>query len=197
MANVYQTLAPGISLPVEVPMPRLQFGEGVLEELLCSGFVLGAPVDAKGGRGVDGGLDHPRGLAVFRSIRALFGVPEVGAREVVSIAGVEDQLWQETILPLGFEEVAELPRGAPLIVAGVGYGDERRVPRPLVRVETGSRLGVLPGPVIVQHRLGLADQHVVLALLRHAVLPSCRCCLERLRRPWRLNIRLPRWYRLP
>src|SRR5215212_1855607 len=177
MAYVGQPLTPWVSLSVEVPVPRLQFGEGVLEELLCSGFVLGAPVDTNGGRGVDGGLDHPRGLAVFRGIRALIGVPEIGAREVISEAGVEDQLWQETILPLGFEEVPELPRGAPLIVAGVGYGDERRVPRPLVRVETGSRLGVLPGPVIVQHRLGLADQHVVLALLRHSVLPSCRWCL--------------------
>jgi hypothetical protein len=45
-------------------------------------------------------------------------------------------------------------RGSTLLgVVGVAHGNERRVPRPLVRIQAGSRLSVLPVPVQVQNQL--------------------------------------------
>src|SRR3712207_275804 len=40
-----------------------------------------------------------------------------------------------------------------------------------MRVEPGTGHRVLPGPVEVQHRLGLTDEHIVLLWLRHVALP--------------------------
>src|SRR4029453_13286703 len=42
-----------------------------------------------------------------------------------------------------------------LCVARVADGDERRVPRPLVRIEPRTRHRVLTGPVEVEHHPGL------------------------------------------
>src|SRR3712207_1556644 len=60
----------------------------------------------------------------------------------------------------------KLLHGTVLIVVGVADGNQRRVPRPLVRVEVGSRLGVLPVPVEVQHHLGLLDELLIRFLHR-------------------------------
>jgi hypothetical protein len=43
---------------VKVIVPGLQDGEGVLEELLRVGFVLGVSEDIESGRSVKGRLDH-------------------------------------------------------------------------------------------------------------------------------------------
>src|SRR5215203_2089942 len=96
-------------------------------------------------------------------------MPEVRSWKIVREAGVEDYLGQKTVLPLGFEEVPELTHGAFLIVAAVADGDERRVPRPLVRVEPGTRHRVLTGPVEVEHRLRLTNEHVFFRPLGHAL----------------------------
>ena len=71
-------------------------------------------------------------------------MPELCAGEVLAEPGIEDYLGEETVFPLALEEVGELACGTVLIVVGVAYGDERRVPRPLMRVETGTRLRVVP-----------------------------------------------------
>jgi len=60
-------------------------------------------------------------------------------------------LGQEAVFPLAVEEVVQLLDGAGLVVVGVADSDKRRIPRPLVRVEPGTRLRVTPGPVEVQN----------------------------------------------
>ena len=101
--------------------------------------------------------------------------------------GVEDELGQETVPPLGFEEMSQLSCGAFLIVVTVADGDERRVPRPLVRVEPGTRHRVLTRLVEVEHRPGLTNEHVFIHLLSHAlVLP-----LSGIRRSSAAGRRLP------
>ena len=87
-------------------------------------------------------------------VRAFFGVPEVRSRKIVREAGIENELGQETVLPLGFEEMPQLSCGAFLIVAAVADGDERRVPRPLVRIELGP--GIVYSPVQLKSSTALA-----------------------------------------
>jgi hypothetical protein len=88
-------------------------------------------------------------------------VPELYAGEVLTEEGIEHYLREKSAPPLALEEVGELPDGAVLVVVGVAEGDERRVPRPLVRVEAGSWLGILPTPVEFQHHLGLLDEFFI------------------------------------
>src|SRR5215211_2647128 len=105
------------------------------------------PVHIQHRRRVDGRLHYPGGLAFAGSVGATLGVPEVYAGEVLAEAGVEYYLGEEAVVPLTIEEVREL-RGSTLLgVVSVAHGNERRVPRPLVRIQAGSRLGVLPVPV--------------------------------------------------
>src|SRR5215208_5121845 len=114
-------------------------------------------------------------------------MPEIRSRKIIREAGVENELGQETVLPLGFEEMPEFPRSTFLIVAAVTDGGERRVPRPLVRVEPGTRHRILAGPVEVEHRLGLTNDHVFIPPLTHAlVLP-----LSGIRRSREASNRLP------
>src|SRR5215213_508009 len=67
----------------------------------------------------------------------------------------------KTVLPLALEEVRKLLHCAVLVVVSVADGNQRRVPRPLVRVEAGSRLGVLPVPVEVEYHLGLLNELLI------------------------------------
>src|SRR5215204_7763907 len=107
--------------------------------------------------------------------------------DYVGDVGVENELGQETVLPLGFEEMPELSCGAFLIVVAVADGYERRVPRPLVRIEPRTRHRVLTGPVEVEHRPGLTNEHVFIHPLSHAlVLP-----LSGVRRSRAAGSRLP------
>jgi hypothetical protein len=92
---------------------------------------------------------------------------EVYAREVPAEVGIEYDLGQKPVVPLGVEEMCELPRGALLVIMRVADGDERRVPGPLVRVEPGAWLGVLPGPVKVQDQLRFTDE--IDFVFQHAV----------------------------
>src|SRR5215218_3896964 len=78
------------------------------------------------------------------------------------------------MLPLSFKEMPELSCGAFLIVVTVADGDERRVPRPLVRIESRTRHRVLTGPVEVEHRLGLTNEHVFIHPSSHALVLSIR-----------------------
>ncbi len=94
-------------------------------------------------------------------------MPELCAGEVLAEPGVEDYLGEETVSPLAVEEVGEFACGTVLIIVGVAYGDEGRVPRSLVRVETGTWLRVVPPPVEVQHHLGLLNE--LLGCLLHRV----------------------------
>src|SRR5215213_12019954 len=82
MADIHEPLALRVPLPVEIIVPGTQFGEGVLEEVPRLRLILRVPVDVEGGRGVKGGLDHARGLVVFGSVGALFGMPEVRSRKI-------------------------------------------------------------------------------------------------------------------
>src|SRR5215210_4491580 len=98
-------------------------------------------------RRVDGRLYYPRSLAFAGGVGATLGVPEIYAGEVLAETGVEDYLGEEAVSPLAIEEVRDLCSSTVLGVVGVAHGDERRVPRPLVGIEAGSRLRVLPVPV--------------------------------------------------
>src|SRR5215207_10154660 len=109
-------------------------------------------------RRVDGRLHDPRGLAFSGGVGATLGVPEIYAGEVFAEAGVENYLGEEAVVPLTIEEVRDL-RGSTLL--GVAHGNEGRVPRPLVRIQAGSRLSVLPVPVEVQNQLGLLNELLV------------------------------------
>ena len=55
---------------------------------------------------------------------------------------------------MGVEEMTEFLRGPVLIVAAVADGDERRVPRPLVRIELGP--GIVYSPVQFKSSTALA-----------------------------------------
>ena len=68
---------------------------------------------------------------------------------------------EEAVVPLTIEEMRDLRGSTVLGVVGVAHGNERRVPRPLVRIQAGSRLGVLPVPVEVQNQLGLLNELLV------------------------------------
>src|SRR5215217_293115 len=144
-----------IAFPVEVFVPRLEVRKSVLEERSRLLRILGALVDAQSGGRVYRRLDDAARLGVRRGVGALGSVPEVYTGKVHAEAGVEDYLGQETVLPLSVEEVGKLFGGAVLVVARVADGDQRRVPRPLVRVQPWPRLGVVAGPVEVQNHLGL------------------------------------------
>src|SRR5687768_3352870 len=63
----------------------------------------------------------------------------------------------------------ELSCGAVLIVAAIADGDERRVPRPLVRIESRTRHRILAGPVEVEHRPGLTNEHIFIHPVSHAL----------------------------
>src|SRR5215203_2854011 len=81
----------------------------------------------------------------------------------------------------------QLSCSALLVIMRVPDGDERRVPRPLVRVEPRTRHGVLTGPIEVEHRPGLTNEHVCIHPLSHAfVLP-----LSGIPRPRAAGSRLP------
>ncbi len=75
---------------------------------------------------------------------------------------------QQTVGLLALPQMVKLLDGVVLVVAGVADGYERRVPGPPVRVEPGSGLGVIPGPV--EPRIVLARVGLGIALLRHRVL---------------------------
>src|SRR5918994_5653025 len=159
--RIDQTLAFGIALPVKILVPSSQLGKQTLEELLGQRLVLGMSVHVQHCRRVDGRLDDPGGLAVARGVGAALGVPEVYAGEVLAETGVEDYLGEEAVFPLAIEEMRDLHDSSVLGVVGVAHGDERRVPRPLVGIQTGSRLGVLPVPVEVQNPLGPLDELLI------------------------------------
>src|SRR5215213_4261644 len=72
----------------------------------------------------------------------------------------------KTVLPLALEEVRKLLHCAVLVVVSVADSNQRRVPRPLVRVEAGSWLGVLPVPVEVEYHLGLLNELLIRFLHR-------------------------------
>ena len=110
---------------------------------------------------MDGRLDNPRGLAFGRGVGTALGVPEIYAGEVVAEAGVEDYLGEEAVVSLTIEEAREFRGSTVLGVVGVAHGDERRVPRPLVGIQAGSRLRVLSIPVEVQNHLGLLNELLV------------------------------------
>jgi hypothetical protein len=61
--------------------------------------------------------------------------------------------------------VVHLLYGTILIVVGVADGDKGRVPRPLVRIELGPGLVIMPIPVEVQDNLCLLDK--IVAILWH------------------------------
>src|SRR5215218_3750571 len=67
----------------------------------------------------------------------------------------------KTVLPLALEEVRKLLHCTLLVVVSVADGNQRRVPRPLVRVEARSRLGVLTVPVEVEYHLGLLNELLI------------------------------------
>src|SRR5215211_1183040 len=167
VADIHESLIFRVALPVEVLVPRHKLRERVLEERPGAHDVLGALIDPEGGRRVNRRLDNAAGPDLLRSVRALVGVPEVYAREVPAEVGIEYDLGQEPVVPLGVEEMCKLPRGALLGIVRVPDGDERRVPGPLVRVESGAWLGVLPGPVQVQNQLRFADE--IDFVFQHAV----------------------------
>src|SRR5829696_5217065 len=54
--------------------------------------------------------------------------------------------------------MAQLLRGAILVVVGIPDGDQGGVPGPLVRIEPRTRLGVIPGPVEFQNHLRVSDK---------------------------------------
>src|SRR5215217_5571324 len=158
VADIHESLTFRVTLPVEVLVPRHKLRERVLEERPDAQVILSALIDSEGGRGVNRRLDNAAGPDLRRSIRVLVCVPEVYAREVPAEVGIEYDLGQEPVAPLSVEQMCELPRGAPLVIMRVPDGDERRVPGPLVRVEPGTWLGVLPGPVKGQDQLRLTDE---------------------------------------
>jgi hypothetical protein len=92
VADIDQSLILWIPLTVEVVVPRFQFEVGVMEKIFRLCFIPGMTVDAKCSRCMHRRLDYPGGLAVFRSLGAFSGVPEVRPWKVVREAGVEDQL---------------------------------------------------------------------------------------------------------
>ena len=159
--DVDESFVPRIPLAVEVLMPRLEAPERLFEQPLRRGGVSGALVDVEYGSRVQRRLDYAACLKVRRGVGALVGPPEVYAGEVVAEAGIEDYLGEKAVVPLTIEEVRELRGSTVLGVVGVAHGNERRVPRPLVRIQAGTRLGVLPVPVEVQNHLGLLNELLV------------------------------------
>jgi hypothetical protein len=142
-------------------VPSFQLREEEPEELLGRRLVLGVSVHVQYRRRVDGRLHDPGGLAFGRGVGATLGVPEIYSGEVLAEAGVENYLGEEAVVPLAIEEVRDLRGSTVLGVVGVAHGDERRVPRPLVGIEAGPRLRVLPVPVEVQNHLGLLDEPLI------------------------------------
>src|SRR5919107_67656 len=65
--------------------------------------------------------------------------------------------------------MSHLSCGAVLIVGTVADGDERRVPRPLVRIESRTRHRIPAGPVEVEHRPGLTNEHIFIHPVSHAL----------------------------
>src|SRR5215218_10402526 len=85
-------------------------------------------------------------------------MPELKPRKVPARPRAKDNLRQQPVCPLVVEEMAQLLRGAILVVVGIPDGDQGRVPGPLVRVEPRTRLGVIPGPVEFQNHLRVSDK---------------------------------------
>jgi hypothetical protein len=158
VADVDQSLFPGVPLPVQILVPRRESRERPLQKRLSVRVVLGEPVDVQRGGGVDGRLDQAGGLVVARGVGAALRVPEPDTRKVFAEVRVEDDLRQEAVLPLAVEEVVQLVGGPTLIVVRVPDSDKGRVPGPLVRVESRARLRVATDPVEVQDHLRPPDE---------------------------------------
>jgi hypothetical protein len=86
MADVDQSFAFGIALPVKVLVPSSQLREEMPEELLGRRFVLGMPVHVQHRCCVEGRLHDPRSLAFAGGVGATLGVPEVYAGKVLAEA---------------------------------------------------------------------------------------------------------------
>ena len=107
-------------------------------------------IEAQRRRRVDGRLHDARGVHTRRSVGGPPGLPELRPREVAAAARREDDVRQEAVRPLAREERAELALRPTLVPAGVAHRDARRVPAPLVRVETRRPCPVTE-PVRLEH----------------------------------------------
>src|ERR687885_177677 len=100
MADIDQSLTSGISLPIEVLVPCSEPRERSLQKCSRVCLVLGVPVDVQRGGGMDGRLDHARGLAVTGHVRAALRMPEPYAWKVLAKMRIKDYLGQQPVLPL-------------------------------------------------------------------------------------------------
>src|SRR5215204_2391344 len=173
MADVDQSLFPGVPLPVQILVPRREPWERPLQKRLSVRVVLGEPVDMQRGGGVDRRLDQAGGLVVAWGVGAALRVPEPDPRKVLAEVRVEDDLRQEAVLPLAVEEVVQLVGGPTLIVVRVPDSDKGRVPGPLVRVESRARLRVATDPVEVQDHLRPPDEQS--QVVRHVLVLVVGC----------------------
>src|SRR5215212_6876011 len=95
-----------------------------------------------------------------RGIRGIRGArPVLGAREVAlgGRLGVEDDVWDLTVLPLVLEQGPELSSGPTRIQVRQPYGYKGGVPAPLVRVERGRSASPPFHVVLSQHRRSPRD----------------------------------------
>src|ERR671932_1611597 len=116
MADVDQSLASWIPLPVEVLVPRDEPQERPLQKCPRVRLVSCALVDPQHGGGVDGRLDHARRLAMVGGMRTVVCMPEVNPRKILDELRVEDDLGQQAVFPLAVEEVVQLLGGPALLV---------------------------------------------------------------------------------
>src|SRR5215472_255189 len=116
----------------------------------------GMHVDLKRGCGVQRRLSNARGLdARWRSLRAV-DLPEVRTWEIAAWrdCGIEHDVRQHAVGPLRVKQRLKLGLRACLVVPGAADRDERGVPAPLVRIQTGRGHRRVADPVVVEHRFG-------------------------------------------
>ncbi|CAM5632953.1 hypothetical protein SFUMM280S_09462 [Streptomyces fumanus] len=170
---------PGVDDRREAPAAQVAAGEEVVvpggepgvepgEEAPAAGPVGVRPVHQPGGQGVHGRLDDAGGLrggGRARRVAGPGGPPEAGARKVgvLGDGGVEDDVRDPAVGPLGGEQRLQFALGAADREVAQADGDERRVPAPLVGVEGAGGHGGGAGPVAEEDPGGAPPQGLVRA----------------------------------
>jgi hypothetical protein len=140
----------GITIPVQVPVPGYEGGPQILEESAGAIPLGDAAVDVKGSGGVQRRMDDSRGRGVGRGMAGASDVPDVGP----GIAGIEHEMREEAVVPLGGEEVAQLGFGAIGIPPGERPGHECGIPAALAVGRAGDRRGEPSVPAAIEDLAG-------------------------------------------
>ncbi len=190
VANENKPVPVGASLPVQVLMQREDLRIDPLQKRFQNFLVAGVLKDLLHGHGVDGGHGDPRGHLSRGPMGRAVRPPEVRFREVVAQGfGVEHDLRQHAVGPLGGEEGSEFSHCLPRVVVGFAYGDKTRVPVPLMGIEGRGGFGIGTGPVPFQYGACLADVAVEDSGQESA--PGKRSQWKMDNREWKIRIERP------